>query len=41
MAMGERLAEMRFLIRDRGGRFTVCFETVFESCGLRILRSSP
>jgi transposase InsO family protein len=41
MAMGERLEEMRFLIRDRGGQFTACFDAVFESCGLRVLRSPP
>jgi transposase InsO family protein len=32
---------MRFLIRDRGGQFTVSFDAVFEDCGLRILRSPP
>ncbi len=32
---------MKFLIRDRGGQFTVSFDAVFESCGLRILRSPP
>jgi transposase InsO family protein len=39
MALGERLEEMRFLIRDRGGQFTEQFDAVFESCGLRILKS--
>jgi hypothetical protein len=39
MALGERLEEMRFLIRDRGGQFTESFGAVFESCGLRILKS--
>jgi transposase InsO family protein len=41
MAMGERLEAMRFLIRDRGGQFTACFDAVFEDCGLRILKSPP
>jgi transposase InsO family protein len=41
MAMGERLEAMRFLIRDRGGQFTVSFDAVFEDCGRRILRSPP
>lgn len=41
MAMGERLEEIRFLIRDRGGQFTGAFDVVFESCGLRILKSPP
>ena len=41
MTLGERLGEMRFLIRDRGGRFTAGFDVVFEDCGLRILMSPP
>jgi putative transposase len=41
MAMGERLEEMRFLIRDRGGQFTERFDAVFESCGVRLLRRPP
>jgi putative transposase len=41
MMLGERLEEMRFLIRDRGGRFTGGFDAVFEGCGLRILKSPP
>lgn len=41
VGMGERLEEMRFLIRDRGGQFTASFDAVFEDCGLRILRSPP
>ena len=41
MALGERLEEMRFLIRDRGGQFTAAFDAVFAGCGLRILRSPP
>jgi hypothetical protein len=41
MTMGARLQEMRFLVRDRGGQFTEQFDAVFESCGLRILKSPP
>jgi putative transposase len=41
MALGERLEEMQFLIRDRGGQFTASFDAVFEDCGLRVLRSPP
>jgi len=41
MALGERLEEMRFLIRDRGGQSTERLDAVFEDCGLRILRSPP
>jgi transposase InsO family protein len=41
MSLGERLEEMKFLIRDRGGQFTASFDAVFEDCGLRVLRSPP
>ena len=41
MVIGERLEEMRFLIRDRGGQFTAAFDAVFEDCGLQILKSPP
>jgi len=41
MALGKRLEEMRFLIRDRGGQFTDQFDALFESCGLQILKSPP
>jgi transposase InsO family protein len=41
MSLGERLEEMKFLIRDRGGQFTASFDAVFEACGLRVLRSPP
>jgi putative transposase len=39
MVTGERLGEMRFLVRDRGGQLIVCFDTVLRSCGLWILGS--
>ncbi len=41
MAMGTGLEDMCFLIRDRASQFTEQFDTVFESCGLRIVRSPP
>jgi transposase InsO family protein len=41
MVLGERLDEMRFLIRDRGGQFTEQFDAVLEDCGLRLLKSLP
>ena len=41
MAVGERLDEMMFLIRDRGGQFTTSLDAVFEGCSLRILGSPP
>jgi len=39
--VGERLEEVKFLIGDRGGRYAVSFDAVFEDCGLRVLRSPP
>jgi len=41
MVMWQWLENMRFLIRDRGGQFAEEFDAVFESCGLRIIRSPP
>lgn len=41
MTLGTTLDQLRFLIRDRGSQFTTAFDTVFEDCGLRILRSPP
>jgi len=41
MNMGARLEDMRFLLRDRGSQFTEQFDTVFEDCGLRILKTPP
>jgi hypothetical protein len=34
---GERLENMRFLIRDRGSNFTSSFDAVFRAAGTRIL----
>jgi hypothetical protein len=31
----------KFLIRDRGGRFTDGFDVVFADAGLRVLKSPP
>ncbi len=37
MALGERRLEgMKFLIRDRGGRFTASFDAVVQGCGFRV-----
>jgi hypothetical protein len=33
MTLGERLEEMRFLIRDRRGQSTERLDAVFEDCG--------
>jgi transposase InsO family protein len=35
----DRTAPMRFLIRDRGAKFTPAFDEVFRSEGIRIIRT--
>ena len=37
LTLGERLDNMRFLIRDRGSNFTPSFDAVFQAAGTRIL----
>jgi putative transposase len=34
---GERLADFRFLIRDRGSNFTASFDAVFQATGTTIV----
>jgi putative transposase len=41
MDLGQRAASVKFLIRDRGGQFTGCFDAVFTAEGIRILASPP
>jgi hypothetical protein len=41
MDMGERMADVKFLIRDRAGQFTGSFDAVFTAEGIRILASPP
>ena len=41
MDLGERAASIKFLIRDRAGQFTGCFDAVFAAEGIRILASPP
>jgi putative transposase len=40
LTLGERLENMRFLIRDRGSNFTQSFDAVFQAGGTRILRTA-
>jgi putative transposase len=39
MAMGERLEEMRFLIRDRDGKFPGLFDAVLADAGIEVVLS--
>jgi putative transposase len=41
MDLGDRLATVKFLLRDRDSRFTVAFDAVFAGEGIRILASPP
>ena len=38
MDLGQRMASVKFLIRDRAGQFTGSFDAVFTTEGIRILR---
>src|ERR1019366_7918423 len=40
LSLGERFADIRFLIRDRGSNFTVSFDAVFPATGTRIVRTA-
>jgi transposase InsO family protein len=40
MSPGERIEDIRFLIRDRGSNFTRSFDAVFQATGARILRTA-
>ncbi len=41
MDLGQRLASVKFLIRDRAGQFTGSFDAVFRAEGIRILVCPP
>jgi transposase InsO family protein len=40
LSFGERFADVKFLIRDRGSNFTASFDAVFQAAGTRILRTA-
>jgi len=40
LTLGERLENMRFLIRDRGSNFTPYFDGVFQAADTGILRTA-
>jgi hypothetical protein len=37
ISLGERLQDLKFVIRDRGSSFTLAFDAVFQANGTRIL----
>jgi hypothetical protein len=39
LTLGERFADIKFVIRDRGSNFTASFDAVFQATGTRILRT--
>ncbi len=41
MDLGQRAASVKFLIRDRAGQFTSCFDAVLTAEGIRIVASPP
>jgi transposase InsO family protein len=38
--LGERVRDVKFLIRDRGSNFTASFDAVFQAAGTRIVRTA-
>jgi hypothetical protein len=40
LGLGERLEDIKFLIRDRGSNFIASFDAVFQAAGTRILRTA-
>jgi putative transposase len=41
MDLGDRIAEFRFLVRDRAGQFTASFDAVLADVGIRVVRIPP
>ncbi len=40
LGLGDRLEDIKFLVRDRGPNFTASFDAVFQAAGTRILRTA-
>jgi putative transposase len=41
MDLGDRIAEFRFLVRDRASQFTASFDAVLPDVGIRVVRIPP
>jgi putative transposase len=39
--LGEQMAAVRYLIRDRAGQFTAAFDTVLADAGITVLKIPP
>jgi putative transposase len=41
MDLGDRVAEVRFLVRDRGGQFTASFDAILADAGIEAIKIPP
>jgi len=41
MELGDHVAQIRFLIRDRAGQFTASFDAVFADAGIEAVKIPP
>jgi putative transposase len=41
MDLGDRVAEFRFLVRDRAGQFVASFDAVLADVGIRVVKIPP
>jgi putative transposase len=41
MDLGARMDTLRFVIRDRDGKYTLAFDSVFDAEGIRVIQTPP